>query len=275
MSGEVGKPKAPRGTKHTREPEAARDGARPTKRGAGVGVGAGAGAGGSAASHGSPGDTDSAEDPAPGTVYIAAKNMRGAWAVRPLGAAALVVDVTSAQAKTSLNRVAFSPMHMKPYSDPTGAVDSTRTVFPNFEAFWQSGKKFKDVTREKVVKFWTSIDKPKRRYPGSKRFEVEHAQWGTGPRMGYAESRKQVYVPLYHDLIKDSERTVALRKAVQNGQDVVIYDFDGPRDDDGTPLCLPVTAALLRDKIEDVRTPFGHGYVVAALLAGVDPSEFI
>ena len=49
---------------------------------------------------------------------------------------------------------------------------------------------------------------------------------------------------------------------------VVVYDFDGPRLPDGTPTCLPLTRELLVEKINDTTYPFGHGYVVAALLAG-------
>ena len=58
-------------------------------------------------------------------------------------------------------------------------------------------------------------------------------------------------------------------------RDVVVYDFDGPRADDGAPECRELTLDLLREKINDMRFPFGHGYVVAALLAGVPPSEYV
>jgi hypothetical protein len=56
---------------------------------------------------------------------------------------------------------------------------------------------------------------------------------------------------------------------------MVIYDFDGPRDADGNPECLEVTAELLREKINDISFPFGHGYVVASLIANIDPHEWL
>ena len=55
---------------------------------------------------------------------------------------------------------------------------------------------------------------------------------------------------------------------------MVIYDFDGPRAPDGTPLCLPVTVELLKQKINDTTFPFGHGYVVAATALGIPPTEY-
>ena len=51
-------------------------------------------------------------------------------------------------------------------------------------------------------------------------------------------------------------------------KDIVVYDFDGPRNPDG---CDEVSVDLLREKIEDTRFPFGHGYIVAGLLAGIEP----
>jgi len=40
--------------------------------------------------------------------------------------------------------------------------------FPNFEAYWQSGKRFEGVSGNKVVEFWMNIKKPHRRFPKSK-----------------------------------------------------------------------------------------------------------
>jgi hypothetical protein len=53
-----------------------------------------------------------------------------------------------------------------------------------------------------------------------------------------------------------------------------VSDFDGPRDADGQPLIEEVTVDLLRDKIEDVAHPFGHGYVVAAKLLGIPAAAY-
>jgi hypothetical protein len=46
-----------------------------------------------------------------------------------------------------------------------------------------------------------------------------------------------------------------VREHLRRGGDIVIYDFDGPRAPDGTPLCEMVSAQLLEDKINDPTFP--------------------
>ena len=54
-----------------------------------------------------------------------------------------------------------------------------------------------------------------------------------------------------------------------------ICDFDGPREEDGTPTVKQVSVDLLREKINDPRHPFGHGYIIAGLLSGIDIKDYI
>ena len=64
-------------------------------------------------------------------------------------------------------------------------------------------------------------------------------------------------------MVKDSDRTKFwIDYAKEN--DVVVYDFDGPLVKK-EPVCLKVTKKMLIEKINDIATPFGHGYVVAEL----------
>ena len=87
------------------------------------------------------------------------------------------------------------------------------TEYYNFEAFWQSGKVFDGIPETK--EYWRTIQEPKRRYPGSKGVPVLYAKWaGNNEEMDYITSRKRVYVPLYHSLMKDREmaRTGAKRR---------------------------------------------------------------
>ena len=201
-------------------------------------------------------------------VFVAAKNMRGKWAVRPDGS--VVVDVTSAQSKGHPNRAAFSPMTMWPYEDPDEGK------FPNFEAYWQSLKVIENVPHEPAKKWWKSIDKPKRRHPKMGKNRVLHAKHARfpGQELGYVESRKKVYVPDYYERIKNNAHLRTLREKHRE-QCVVVYDFDGPRDADGAPAIEEVTVEMLKRRINDERFPFGHGYVVAAALAGVRPEEYV
>jgi len=205
-----------------------------------------------------------------GKIYIGSMNMRGKWAPRP--AKTVVVNVTSAQGKASNNRRDFSPMTEK---------EGGYRGFNNFESFWQSGKVFDGVPEEKTKAFWKTVNKPMRRNPKTKGKQVLHASWPEHPneRMDYVVSRKQVYVPNYLAYMKDSEMTAYWNAQLDKGTDIVIMDFDGPRipneNKDEQVTCVEVTEELLREKINDPAFPFGHGYVVAAHLAGIEPSQYI
>ena len=61
---------------------------------------------------------------------------------------------------------------------------------------------------------------------------------------------------------------------IDQGRDVTIFDFDGPRTPEGDVLCLELTEDLLKDKINDTRHPFGHGYVVASIIAGIPIEKY-
>lgn len=198
-----------------------------------------------------------------GKVYIASMNMRGKWATCPDGV--VKINVTSAQGKANKNRLCFSPMTETGYKG-----------FHCFENYWQSGKVFEGIKHEESIKWWKALKAPKRRYPKGKGKRVLHATFKQDNQhidMDYITSRKLVYVPEYYNLVKDNENTQSWIKRVMNGEDVAIYDFDGPRDNDGGVKCLEATKELLLEKIHYTRTPFGHGYVVAMLLLGLDVEE--
>ena len=199
-----------------------------------------------------------------GRVFLASMNMRGARAAAPEGT--IKVNVTSAQASASKNRLDFSPMT---------PIEGGYKGFYNFEAFWQSGKVYEGIPEETVKKYWHSVTEAKRRYPGSKDKKVMYAHFEHDPeKMDYVTSRKKVYVPLYIELIKDREMTQHWKKEVDAGKDITIYDFDGPRLKNGDVTCLEVTTEMLKEKINDPSFPFGHGYIVASLLKGIQPQEF-
>jgi len=202
-------------------------------------------------------------------VYIAAKNMRGIWA-QPPGPNVIKLDVTSAQPKNSVNRIAFSPMTDQPHSDPHEGT------FPNFEAYWQSLKVIETVDHQEAKRWWKSIAKPKRRHPKQLKHRVLHAVHKRYPdeQLDYVTSRKRIYVPDYAKRIANNATLVSFKEKHEQGATIVVYDFDGPRDASNHPVCLPLTAYLLRKKIHEEQHPFGHGYVVAALIAGIDPDKY-
>jgi hypothetical protein len=218
----------------------------------------------------------------PRRVFIATKGFRAARA--PVEFEHISVDVTSAQHKNSDNRKAFSPMHVfgPPYKAPDGME------YACFEHYWQSIKVYDDdmYNHTKAKEWWRTQKAAKRRYSGpgavrkvngkNVRSAVKFAVDERFKRpLGYVESRKLVYVPDYISKIKDEPRLRALRKMVcDGGKPIVVWDFDGPKTDNGAPACLEVTLTLLREKIADERHPFGHGYVVAAALLDIGSEAY-
>jgi hypothetical protein len=180
----------------------------------------------------------------------------------------------------------FSPLSGRGYAAPDGRT------YLNFEHFWQGGKAwFKDNHRIQGTRdFFLKATKPTRRFPRRAGAIIKHAQWdipGLSHEMGYVESRKKVYVPFYHAYMKDSASIKSLKERVDAGESIVVYDFDGPRlgagetdsmgnvgEKDGDVACMPLSLDLLIKKINDEKYPFGHGYVVAALLAGIPYEQF-
>jgi hypothetical protein len=204
----------------------------------------------------------------PGKIYIASMNMNmsGKFA-EPILKNSIRINVTSAQAKASKNRLDFSPM--------TEIVNGYKGYW-NFESYWQSGKVFEDVPIEKSKKWWRELKEPKRRFPKSKDKKVLYAVFdGNDEKMDYITSRKKVYVPEYYELIKNREMTIHWRKMLKEGHNLIIYDFDGPRTKNGDVDCLEVTRELLIEKINDGRFPFGHGYIVAGSICGINPDMYL
>lgn len=201
-----------------------------------------------------------------GKIYIASMNMRGKWAT-PIVENYIKINVTSAQSKTNKNRLNFSPMN---------PIANGYKGYWNFESYWQSGKVFEDIPIETTKKYWKELKEPKRRYPKSKGKNVLYALFdGNDEQMDYITSRKNIYIPEYYDLIKNKEIIKHWKTKLNEGNNLIIYDFDGPRNTNGSVLCLELTKELLIEKINDPQFPFGHGYIVAASIANILPSMYI
>lgn len=190
-------------------------------------------------------------------------NLRGTRAER-IDANSLSLNVTSAQYH-GVDRSAFSPMT---------PIQGGYKGYLNFEAYWQSGKVYEDIPHATTQTWWLNIKKAHRRYPGTKGKRVLCAQWPHTPPLGYIESRKQVYLPEYYNLIAKSDRLQHWREMLAAGKSITVYDFDGPRSASGEPMCALVTHDLLTAKLSDPTFPFGHGYIVAAALLGLSPEDY-
>ena len=195
-----------------------------------------------------------------GKVYVASMIMRGKRAVLPPHLEdALKVNVTSAQRTESPYRIDFSPMTQ---------VKGGYKGYYCFENYWQSGKVYEDEDREKQLSWWKAQDKGKRRYPGSKGKKVLHAIFN-GIEYDYVNSRKFVYIPEYYELIKSTQSLKSLVEQRNSGKDIVVFDFDGPRNENGENTFREVTNEMLMEEVHSTKYPFGHGYVVAAAICGI------
>jgi len=220
-------------------------------------------------------------NPAPRRVYVAAMNLRGAHAPWTGDGNPLKINVTSAQSKTNVDRHTFSPMHVigKRYVAPDGE-------YACFEHYWQSLKVYDHASYQhsQAKRWWQELTVAKRRWKGCSAIKKST---GRPPRvlhaidsrfsvpLDYIESRKKIYVKDYMNMIRDKPRTKELVELVAaGGEPVIIRDFDGPREADGSPTLLEVSPAMLTEKINDASFPFGHGYVVAAHILGIAPEEY-
>ena len=201
-----------------------------------------------------------------GKIYIASMNMRGKWA-DPICDNYIKINVTSAQSKKNKNRINFSPMT---------EIEGGYNGYWNFESYWQSGKVFENISIETTKKWWRELKEPKRRYPNSKGKKVLYSLFDDNDeKMDYVTSRKKVYIPQYYDLIKEKDIIEEYKQILMKGKNIIIYDFDGPRDINGDVLCVELTNDLLIDKINDTRHPFGHGYIVASCINNIHPNNYI
>jgi hypothetical protein len=103
------------------------------------------------------------------------------------------------------------------------------------------------------------------------RYRTAVSSYYGNERLGYLESRKRVYVPLYYRLMSTQPAFLALKEAVRLGANVQLLDFDAPEQ------TTEVTLELLKRSVNEVSPggkPFGHGYIIAAALLGINPPDF-
>lgn len=136
--------------------------------------------------------------------------------------------------------------------------------------------------REKGMNNWYAV-----RYPnGFKgRHECKGCIVGTKDDykiLGYIESRKAVYCKEYIDSAPLTDDFKTLKSMLNNGKNLQLIEVDGPdynlnyapydqisKDNPG----LDITEDTIKMLLNDPRKPFGHGYVVAALL--LDGQEWL
>lgn len=228
-------------------------------------------------------------------VYVGKKSQRGVTnSTDPIITGVKNINATSG----SMNKInshsakQFSPMYLGPVVEKDiFGIDGLTAK--NFENYWQRSKIFKElghideegVITEKWYKFRDegyNKEKGERHPKGTKSKEIKYTRNGKNYYkyytavsscymnnvLGYIESRKLIYAPIYAWLVVQTPAFIELKKQVDAGLKVQILDFDV------LPGSHKVTLEFLKERINDPSVSFGHGYVVSGLLAGILPEEY-
>ncbi len=133
-------------------------------------------------------------------------------------------------------------------------------------------KKFQETS----LKYWKTLIKSGRTYPKGKGKQILYAEWeDIEGKLEYIPSRKIVYIPEYYNLVKDRELTKYWIEEFSKGDiNIIVYDYDGPKKEDGTPDIKEVNKKLLIKMINEPKYPFGHGYIIAGAIMGIYPNEY-
>lgn len=99
-----------------------------------------------------------------------------------------------------------------------------------------------------------------------------------GLSLQYVVARKLIYVPLYAELVSACTEFQKLVRCIkEKPQPLTLLDFDGPDRKLFGVLpneSLDISIESLKRGINSTISPFGHGYVLAGLLAGIPPVEY-
>lgn len=125
---------------------------------------------------------------------------------------------------------------------------------------------------KKGIRTPPEVARLKERCKGNGESWLPMCSWWNGEKLDYIASRKKIYVPAYVKLVAETDAFKGLVELVDGGQDVIIMDIDGPSLEHH-PNGVQVTSEYIKHALEYKERPFGHGYIVAALLAGVDILE--
>lgn len=244
-----------------------------------------------------------------GIVVCAQKPSRGANLKFPHREGFTRIDVTSGSANKigSVKAVLLSPLYLGPIIDCDGDECNRfenlwqyRKVYPQLQhwdnekgtpnnkwTIWRKNgykllKNNKGVRTPpdvaKLKKTWKNACKAKYNSDEEKAVCIKLANWTPsglwweGECLDYITARKRVYVPIYANLIRENEAFKAIKALVNKGENVMILDLDGPPLF-LFPLGMEINMENCKTMINNPSYLFGHGYVVAALLADLDISE--
>lgn len=153
--------------------------------------------------------------------------------------------------------------------------------FQQFENWWQGNKVYKHlghvkkhgsswITTKKFDEFqtkWANQTKGKRVIPETKengrRTKPLFAIYD-GKYCNYADARWH-YTSKYCQAVKNTTAFTALAKMYQDGEPIMLIDHDGPPST-VYPAGRTVDWNTINDAFTDLSRPYGHSYVIAAML---------
>lgn len=213
-----------------------------------------------------------------GKVYIGQKQRRGVAGDRAAKReGAVSIDVTSASMKRlGASRVpasTLSPFRLGPVFDQEANMRAEL-----FENRWQYGKMWAKADHiqpdgQPTARWFEFRRKgyasrvPKRRPLPAKEYGFASSARYNGRLYDYVDSRKEIYVPEYAALVRDAPAVQEMRAMLAEGTSLLILDNDAPPKT-RWPEGREMTQEMWNEMIDDPSLPFGHGYVVAALLHG-------
>ena len=103
-------------------------------------------------------------------------------------------------------------------------------------------------------------------------------------KLSYIDARKRIYVPVYTRLVKQQRQYKELVERLNKGENLLIIEIDGPHqealsyykekygvdDDFIVGSTIVATESNLKIMLNDSKFPFGHGYVLAMALMGMN-----
>lgn len=170
----------------------------------------------------------------------------------------LIINVTSSSKNWSKELSPFFLGPVKLYDDFTAQ---------KMENAWQYSKVYSEHIGENGKpneKYWKWAvdgwnDKRANRYPMGKGRKPEYSYWN-GEMLDRIESRKKIYIPLYSELVKNTDAFERLKLIYEVSGDIILWDFDGY---DHKSLEMSWD-----DVINNENKSLGHAFIIAMLLEG-------
>jgi hypothetical protein len=149
--------------------------------------------------------------------------------------------------------------------------DGTFDILPEYFKWREAGMKAKDAIRYPVGF----------NHRGKCLFALKQDNGVIVPkRLNYIESRKEIYYPIYRDLVRKEEQFLELKQRLANKENLLILEVDGPHTESlpyykekynvNDNFIIGNTMLATKENLDimlnDPLHPYGHGYCLAAVL---------